>query len=204
VRRARPWWLALAAAATLGAAGHVDAGPMFSLPRKALEADVIVELEQPPAADPRQPRPPARVARVLLGDVKKARAPDIRRPKIALNVASACYPPDEATKPRRSLEFTSNGLEHRMGAYTSLNPDYDQIVEAVVNVAYWRQQAATQKDWTHEVDAVTRSTNRYFRYLGALFLTKQAPGAAARLEPLTHADKDVDLPKLPCFRNPGP
>jgi hypothetical protein len=190
----RPAGVVLAAALALGAARQSDAGPYHSFSDRALGADVIVELEQPSRADKKKAAPqapPLRVARVLLGEPAQIDERALSMPP----VPDFCFKRRDPRKPVRVLEFFKDGhafgsLDHREGGYTSANPDYDLIVEAVVNVAYWRRQAATQKDWTHEVDAVGSTKNRYLRYLGALFLTKQSPGAAARLEPLTHAPSE--------------
>ena len=193
MRQARYLGVALAAAVALGAARQSDAGPYYSFSDKALGADVIVELEQAPRGDKRKRAsdpPPVHVVRVLLGDPARI---DKRYALSMPLVPSVCFKTRmDPKKPLRVLEFYRDGhpfggLDHREGGFASINPDYDLIVEAVVNVSYWRRQAATQKDWTHEIDTVASTTNRYFKFLGALFLTKQSPAAAARLEPLTHA-----------------
>jgi hypothetical protein len=181
-----------------------------SLHARALGADLVVELEEMLAGKRKPdggPAHPARVKRALLGDSAKLEARG--RLSIPLDVAPACWKGIDRKKPLKALAFYQRdepmgGDERDKGGCTSLNPDYPLIVEAVVNVTYWRRMSVAQTDWKHELEAVAGTKNPYLRYLGARFLLKQAPEAGARLAAAARAPAyRVYSPTLPCLDSPG-
>jgi hypothetical protein len=206
VTRARAAALVVALVSFFLATGARDAlaGPYFTFVGLALDARRIVEVEVtvPPKRDRvwRRGRPylPARPLRVVFnrdgGQI----------PPITTEVPTACEEPAHQTGTMRELVFLDydpqRGLEHRRGGFTSLNPDYPKIVEAVSIVSGWRARGAADPTWKREIELVTGTANPYLKFLGAWFLIKTVGGDAARaVEPMSHASDEIASPAAPCF-----
>jgi len=197
---------------TVGA-GPVLAGASYDLDTKALYAQAIVEVEitvPPKAAGGDAAIRRARKRRVLRTIF---RAPDFDSrtkmpPYFPFSLFSRCWGRMEGETKIRVLAFypeeTVAGLEEDAGAYSSLNSDYDRVVEAIATVAEWRRTPRREGSARSHLAIIAKTSNPYLRYIGAHFAKEYDRSSDPSIEAIIRgAPPSVSYPVAECDR-PGP
>ncbi len=183
------------------------AGPAYSLDWMVFRADVIVEveLELPskhlgwPAAA--RAAGSARIARTIYnreGVVLPERFVHL----FPFSSASKCWRPTRLKRPViRSLVFYSPnddlmGLERNHGGYTSLNPRYTEVVEAIATATAWRSATRPDAGQFSAGEALKRR-NAHLRHLAAVFLKSQGV-SGVDTEPFKPGQDHPGWPRAEC------
>lgn len=187
----------------------VEAGPSYDIDQKVLGAGVIAEVEitvlpkthgWQASADTAKS---GKVLRVLYQDAG-AQTSAKKLLRFPFSNLSRCWA-DLSTETRiRTLVFlpeeSVHGLEEDDAAYTSLNTDYAQVVEAVATVSHWRLEKPRDGVDTRKLKVISETSNPFLRYVGARFLKNTSPSAAIPLADkiLSHQPVSVTDPEAEC------
>jgi hypothetical protein len=194
------------------AAGHAPAlaGASYDLDTKALHAQAIVEVEisvLPKSSGWEASNRRAKDRKVLRTIFK---TPDFDSPKrippyFPFSLSSRCWAGIKAEKRIRVLAFypeeTVAGLEEDAGAYTSLNADYDGVVEAIATVAEWRRASKTENSARSHLAIVMKTPNPYLRFIGAHFAKEYDDSSDPGIDAIIKgAPPSVSYPVAECDR----
>jgi hypothetical protein len=194
------------------------AGPSYDLDTKALYAQAIIEAEI--VVVPKSAGWKAANLRAKDRTIVRAlfRAPEYESPAktppyFPFSTSSRCWARIEKEKKIRVLAFypdeTVFGLEEDGGAYSSLNSDYDRLVEAIATVSEWRRAPRREATTRKHLAAVSETSNPYLRFIGAHFLKEFDRSSDPKVDAIIKATLPaVIYPVADCDRlgkraNPG-
>jgi hypothetical protein len=186
------------------------AGPSYDLDTKVLHAQAIVEVEitvLPKRFGWEASNRRAREGKVLR-TIFKARdtASPLKTPVyFPFSNFSRCWAQLEEETQLRALAFyprdTMAGLEEDGGAYSSLNGDYDELVEAILTISRWRSSNVRGDSEHTHLGIVSKTSNPYLRFLGARFLKEYEHSSEASVERiLASTPTAISYPKAECDR----
>lgn len=166
-------------------------GPAYPLDAKALGADLVVELEMPfPSRSLgwRAAVRAARAGRVVRTIYRREGAPMPASaiPRFPFSMASRCWPRKPPVAVIRVLVFLAGGrelagVETDAGGYSSLNPRYRELVEAVAVASSWTVDSRPDEPRDGPAQALG-NPNPYLRFLAARFRARSDPDTAATLQ----------------------